>query len=85
MINQLKWEEEIRKKLKKDDLITKLSSLTFMQEDLIRVFEENETRKTMIEIENQLGRQIKVVGTVRGGEVDSIKFNQFCKENRIIH
>lgn len=56
-----------------------------MEEDLIIVFEENEMRKTIIEVENQLGRQIKVLGTVIGGEVDSIEFNQFCKENGIIH
>lgn len=59
--------------------------LSFMEEDLIIVFEENEMRKTIIEVENQLGRQIKVLGTVIGGEVDSIEFNQFCKENGIIH
>ena len=37
------------------------------------------------EVENQLNKKIKRLGSDRGGEYESNPFNTFCEEHRIIH
>ena len=37
------------------------------------------------EIENQLGKKIKVFKFDRGGEYESAEFTKYCEENGIIH